>query len=962
MLKRFCGLFIIFILVIIHLSANIYANSPNVIIYEVYTSGGYASAKNNAPYANCYVVLYNMSASPVNLSGYTLCFANGKSNAIAAKTTLAGSIIGNGFYIIKGGACTDAKSPAVGGELGFPANHTDANMHLVRKSGKIALCNSSLGGATTMTSQSPFVVDFLGYAENTKDVDDFKGTPALDVTVKKILRRVHFSDTGNNGEDFRTYDIIDNPDNVVRYTAGMTAVATPTVTMSHLAGYYPQSFNLTLTSNAPGQIVYTVDGSDPTTSVTAKNYGGAIEIKDRTGENTRLMHITGTTPSDITDTRFIWPPTQINNLDEFFRSIFKINTIRTAVKNSDNTYSSVFTNSYIVSDKTIAERFNLPVFSITTDADNLYNPDDGIFIWRGEAADREQKGMEGERPINIEFFETDGTRQFHGSMGMRLNGGYTRRYPQKAMRIYAREQAINYDLFQGAARKPDGTKLTKFKSFVLRAAGNDWYTCAIRDTFGQTYFSRLGTFDIQSYRPAIAFINGEFWGIYDIRERFDDRYFANRYGIAREDVVLLEDHNSPQEGVWGDEKPFKDLKQFVYNNNMSLPENYKRFTDEVDVDNYIDYVICGAYGDNTDWLPGNSRVWRNKNPDNGFDTKWRFLIHDLDYAFRNRSDADDSFGWIFDRGGQNSVLMLKELSVNEEFKAKFIQRLDYLLENFFVPEVMTDFLFAMRDEVTTATPEARARWNLVMSAWDSGYATVANSFKTRNALIKKSAAKNFGIIVDREITQRPAVINTKVDHLLVVNTAGDLYGWGRAGEKQLSPDGAINIYTPSSPSFIMEGVKTVASGLFHTVVVTDGDEVYGWGSNYYGQNGNDDHDNSRKTQVMLDGKPLLAKDVYAGYLHSLVIAQDGKLYGFGMNSYRQVNPNTDKLERTPYKIADNVISAAASNDNTFYITDDNKLYAMGRNTLLGGGSNTVPVMNNAKAVFAGHQHYFFFDT
>lgn len=141
--------------------------------------------------------------------------------------------------------------------------------------------------------------------------------------------------------------------------------------------------------------------------------------------------------------------------------------------------------------------------------------------------------------------------------------------------------------------------------------------------------------DYQESQPVMLFINGEFWGMYNARERYDDKYFNDHYGILEENFVMLEaptplkfpdrSYTNPYElcdGVEGDQKPWEDLIKYIDSHNLSSQANYKVVTDQVDIYSLMDIYIANVYFGNADWPGNNVKVWRNKNPKDpsGMDT------------------------------------------------------------------------------------------------------------------------------------------------------------------------------------------------------------------------------------------------------------------------------------------------------------------------------------------------------
>ena len=158
----------------------------------------------------------------------------------------------------------------------------------------------------------------------------------------------------------------------------------------------------------------------------------------------------------------------------------------------------------------------LPVISLSTNHEHLFDSQTGIY---------ENFWEEWERPVHFEFFETDGTQKVNVDAGIMIGGGATRARPQKTFRIYFRSQyetnKINYQIF------PD-LPVFEFTTLFLRNSGNDWDQTHFRDGFLQTLVNDLDL-DTQAYRPAVTFLNGEYWGISNILERLTEDYITSHY-------------------------------------------------------------------------------------------------------------------------------------------------------------------------------------------------------------------------------------------------------------------------------------------------------------------------------------------------------------------------------------------------------------------------------------------------
>ena len=388
---------------------------------------------------------------------------------------------------------------------------------------------------------------------------------------------------------------------------------------SHAGGFYTQGFDLVLSGDGDDILIYyTLDGSEPDSS--SRLYENAINIESRAGEANDISMI---------------PTNQDVPSDEAWQEpvgeVFKATVVR-AVAYRDGEASPRATHTYFV-DPDIHNRYSLPVFSISTDREHFFSDETGIYV-HGDDRNYRKDGPEWERPIHLEFFEPGGEPGFSQEAGARIHGGASRSRPVKNLRIYARsdygQSWIDYKLF------PD-VDTNEFKRFMLRNSGDDWNRSYFRDGFMQELIAHTGV-AIQHYRPTIVFINGEFWGIKNMRQRYDHRYFETTYGVDRDDLVYLTNNAQRKEGNDQDVADFLALRHFINTEDMNETSNYEEISRQIDIENFQDYHIAQIYYRNTDWPGNNIDFWRTRNdydPDapHGQDGRWRWLLFDTDYGY-----------------------------------------------------------------------------------------------------------------------------------------------------------------------------------------------------------------------------------------------------------------------------------------------------------------------------------------
>ncbi|MGN0623693.1 MAG: CotH kinase family protein, partial [Oscillospiraceae bacterium] len=399
---------------------------------------------------------------------------------------------------------------------------------------------------------------------------------------------------------------------------------------SKQSGSFSAAFQLTLSAEDGAKIYYTTDGSTPTEAST--EYSGAITVKNRTSEPNVLSAIDR---SKFTD----WysggwgnttPSKPTVNVDK--------GTVIRAIAVKDGKSSEVSTVSYFVGigNKTYD---NVPIISIVTDSDNLFDPETGIYMKNNAS----NKGKEWERPVHIDFIENE-TVQLSQDCGMRIQGGYSRGDYQKSLRFYARgsygADKFDYPIISGIkSNDGEGREVNDFEKFVLRNGGNDANYTKFKDSMLQSLVSDM-KISTQEGRACIAFINGEYWGVYTLQEDYTDSYVKDHYDVKKKNVVIIkpdtENNNAPKvdEGNDEDVTLWTDDMDWIYGADLSKEDQYKTFTEKFDPESLADYFAVEIYITNEDWSGKNWTVWRSReaeeaNPDYS-DCRWRFMLYDTE--------------------------------------------------------------------------------------------------------------------------------------------------------------------------------------------------------------------------------------------------------------------------------------------------------------------------------------------
>ena len=506
-----------------------------------------------------------------------------------------------------------------------------------------------------------------------------------------------------------TFAILNTP------TPPLNSINNSTIIASLNSGYYETDTTLHLTcSNNSHKIHYTLNGAQPSTQ--SLKYEGNIALTtDNFGSND--ISLIPTTPLEGE-----WPlPTYIWKVP---KNVNKAHVVRFAAFKDGVIKSQIYNSTFFINPQK-NERYTLPVISLITDSINLFDYEKGIYI-PGKRFDEEgfnwwaignylNRGRDWERVAHLSYFDTKGNIGFETKVGIRMKGGGSTSNPQKSLNLYFREEyglkKLEYPVFKNSEN-------TNFKRLAFRNSGNDFLKTHFKDAMLQSVFKQFNL-DIQEYSPSVLFINGEYWGIHIIREKFDKYYFKYKFGIDEDNVNILGICGKVEEG---DNEDYKLLTNYFASNDISDAEHYEFIKEKLDIENFIDYHIAEIYYANYDWPCNNYKIWKT----NDANSKWRHLIYDLDLSFAY--DARSSFytpsllhatkeenGWPH---CSCSNLMFRSLLENEEFQKEFINRFVYHLENAFKPSNIQDSINHFKALLHPEMQEHIDRWGYPKSMED----------------------------------------------------------------------------------------------------------------------------------------------------------------------------------------------------------------------------------------------------
>ena len=678
------------------------AISQSIVINEILTSNTTINQDEDGSYQD-WVELRNNGATAVNLTNFGLT----DDATLPYKWTFPNVTIAAGQYLLIW--CSDKNRRVSGSPL-----HTNFKI-------------SSSGEAITLTNASGTTLD------------------AVPATV--ILQNLSYGRLPNGIGSFKFFNVVTPA--AANGAVGYTEALSPP-TFSKESGFLTAGFNLTLSTSVPGAtILYTLDGSEPqssnlggttysyknqypehpgdatgsllTKSFTTLQYSVPIAIVDRSSQPNKLASISSTY-SLVPD----YIPTS---------PIYKGTVVRAKLVKPGSLDSKTVTNSYYISPLGI-NRFSLPVLSLSLDENKLFDYNDGIYVagkdfdkWRIdnpllepdyiEDANYTRTGIETEKITNMTYF-VDGIPVLNTDIGIRIHGGGTRAFQSKSLKLYARSDyganSLDYKFFNN--KKDD-----KFESLILRNSGNDFKNTLFKDALNHRIIGSLNLLT-EAYQPTVTFVNGEFWGILNIRERYDDDYFKRTFNIDKIDLDFLENQGKSFDVSYGDELDYQNMISYITNNSLTNDANYNYIKTRLDPDSFSDYYISNIYLQNGDWPGTNIEFWRKRtngyipNAPYGNDGRWRWAIHDMDGTFGIYYDdvtyntlelATASDGPEYPNPAW-STLILRKLLENSSYKNDFINRFADLMNTTFLPSRIISMMDEMKAVIYPTIPEHISRW------------------------------------------------------------------------------------------------------------------------------------------------------------------------------------------------------------------------------------------------------------
>lgn len=445
----------------------------------------------------------------------------------------------------------------------------------------------------------------------------------------------------------------------------------------------------------------------PAFSVTPGIYDNAVTVAITAGEGETIRYTTDCTT-----------PNASSEVYSGELSISKNSVIRAAAFRDGYLSGDVATATYLF--RSDGVNHALPVVTLVTDPDNLWNSKTGIYAtgdqfdpdaasyadtlqsatyYQAKFATEEQVDTIWEKPAAFSLFDDNGKQVFTQNVGIRIAGSFGRGRAQKGFNVIARKEygkgSMEYPFFENRPYK-------EYKAVVLRAGAQDQNRSKIRDELASGLLE--GT-DInilyQAYRPTVLYLNGEYWGVYFMKEK-RNRFFVAQHENTENNVDLAIGKGFKQR-TYGDNSDWVSLYEYATSHDLSSAEAYAYVSERMDVDSFRDYMIAEIYNGNTDTY--NFQYYRLKGG------KWKFIFYDFCWGFQSPGHETLAFRMGKTPSDVCSAKLFAAMLQNKGWRDSFCRRFGELLNTAFAPERVSALIDELYGYVEPEIKREREKFN-----------------------------------------------------------------------------------------------------------------------------------------------------------------------------------------------------------------------------------------------------------
>ena len=753
-----------------------------------------------------YIELYNPSFTEVSLDGWYLT----DQEELSENVRLKQAVIGPRSYLLlfadgSAGRHVDEESGEACYHLGFGLNEAGETLTLADDSGN-----------TVDRVEVPSLATDISYAR-LKDGKD-------------AWHIVKNGSPGKSNENLRAYVLptLDAP------------------SFSEESGFYGQPFGLTMSAGEGLRIYYTTDGSEPTAESTL--YTEPVLMEDGSDRENNYANIEGT--SEEGDYR------PAGRLD-------KATVVKAVAVGDGGEVSETASAVYFVGFQEKTGYEGIRTLSVTVDPEDFFSQDRGIYVlgddyqaWMENYRDyrrQEEYREEGrswnyssvswlsfranythpdktkERPVVAALFDADGKLLGEERIGVRVRGGASRNLRQKGFNFYAREEY--------------GEDFLGLRSMMLRTSGSiDTNVTMLRDVFNQSLVADRDL-ETQPGEPCAVFLNGEYWGLYNLQARFGAGYFEEKYGLSEDEVIVVKQDNRVSVGKEEDLALYEELVSYARREDLSEAGHYEEIGRMMDIQSFIDHYCFEIYIGNTDWPLNNLCCWRSREKDGTGehrDGRWRWGVYDTDEStgiyeegmgtYESNPFLEESH-WF---GSPLTTPLMSALIENETFRRQFaLTFMDMVNKNFAYRDVH-DKLYGMAAVYAAPMVKSYHRFNdgtFTLDTFWENIGVIDEFYEKRADYVVPDFAEALGLSGE---TGEVALRVVSVTDVSEMTNVSEMQGAAefRGGPDRQGGTILLNTVTPDLQDGEWRGIYFTDYPVTATAVPAEGYRFVGWQGTY----------------------------------------------------------------------------------------------------------------------------------
>lgn len=458
----------------------------------------------------------------------------------------------------------------------------------------------------------------------------------------------------------------------------------PAPVIDRIGGYVEKGDTVTITVPDGCRVYYTVNGSVPTESSTAYSAGETI-------------------------------------------SLTKSTVLRAIAYRDGYLASDVVTHTYLTADK-----HDIPVLSVSTAPQSLFGTNGAWTNYKNETL---------QPTVHTEYFTRDGVKELEFDSIFRIAGGWSRSNVQKGFSLNLNqtvgESEISYDFFKDS-------DVTTFHNLLLRPSGSDWQNAKLRDEFVAQALKNTDGQLIQSAQPVALYINGNYYGLYYLREKRNEDFIASYTDIPAENVQLVQ-HPALDDRITKLDPDLQELITYAKKNDLKKDEHYQYVMSQIDATSLMQYFAYQTFFGNGDCI-NNIACYRDK--DGG---KWRWIVFDTDWActsyYANRNFIQQLYtGTAYATYQNYHYPLFTALLKNTEFRQEFLKTYARLLQTTLSKERLLPLLNTLASEIESEIPRQYAKFGAPSVArWTQQIKYIRSFIEKRETVIVAQLKSTFSL-------------------------------------------------------------------------------------------------------------------------------------------------------------------------------------------------------------------------